>query len=411
MAISILNNIASINAQNQLSITQTNLTNTLTQLSSGSRINSGSDDAAGLAIANGIQANITALTQSALNANGGVGALQVADGSLAEVTQLLNRAVTLATESANGTVSDTQRTAIQTEYAAINAEITNIGTSTNYNGTPVFTATPTNLFLSDGVSNTTIAVTTTALTAATLGLQTGTKTGPAIPAVPSTQTFTFNGTGAGPGETIVLGGTTYTFQAAVAGATADAVQETGNAGTDATNLANAINNSGAGSGVGYGSGGSANAQFTAVASGSAVTVTQITPNTGAAGTEGGTSSGNIIVGALAGYTAASTPVVTENNTLATAQDAINTLALINSAVGQVAGLRGTIGASVNRLQAASSVITTQVQNLTSAEDGIVAANIPAVVANLSRYSILDQSGISALAQANTAQQTILTLLR
>jgi flagellin len=142
-----------------------------------------------------------------------------------------------------------------------------------------------------------------------------------------------------------------------------------------------------------------------------VTVTQIPPNTGAAGTEGGTSSGNIIVGALAGYTAASTPVVTENNTLATAQDAINTLALINSAVGQVAGLRGTIGASVNRLQAASSVITTQVQNLTSAEDGIVAANIPAVVANLSRYSILDQSGISALAQANTAQQTILTLLR
>jgi len=411
MAISILNNIASLNAQNQLSITQTNLTNTLNQLSSGSRINSGSDDAAGLAIANGIQANITALTQSALNANGGVGALQVADGSLAEVTQLLNRAVTLATESANGTVSDTQRTAIQAEYAAINAEITNIGTSTNYNGTPVFTSNPTNLFLSDGVSNTTIAVTTTALTSATLGLQTGTKTGPTIPATPATQTFTFNGTGAGAGETIVLGGTTYTFQSAAAGATADAVQETGNAGTDATNLANAINNSGAGAGTGYGTGGSANAQFTAVASGSTVTVTQITPNTGAAGTEGGTSSGNIIVGALAGYAPASTPVVTENNTLATSQDAINTLALINAAVAQVAGLRGTIGASVNRLQAASNVITTQVQNLTSAEDGIVAANIPSVVANLSKYSILDQSGISALAQANTAQQTILTLLR
>ncbi|HSZ18206.1 MAG TPA: flagellin [Candidatus Acidoferrum sp.] len=411
MAISILNNIASINAQNQLSITQNNLTNTLVQLSSGSRINSGADDAAGLAIANGIQANITALSQSALNANGGVGALQVADGSLAEVTQLLNRAVTLATESANGTVSDTQRTAIQTEYAAINAEITNIGTSTNYNGTPVFTSTPTSLFLSDGVSNTTIAVTTTALTAATLGLQTGTKTGPAQAAVPATQTFTFNGAGPGPAETIVLGGTTYTFQAAAAGATANAVQETGNAGQDAQNLADAINNSGGVPGTDYGTGGAANAQFSAVASGSNVTVTQKVAGTGVAGTEGGTSSGNIIVGALAGFVAATTPVVTENNTLATAQDAINTLALINSAVAQVAGLRGTIGASVNRLQAASNVITTQVQNLTSAEDGIVAANIPAVVANLSRYSILDQSGISALAQANTAQQTILTLLR
>lgn len=411
MAISILNNIASINAQNQLSLTQTNLTNTLIQLSSGSRINTGADDAAGLAIANGLQANITALTQSALNANGGIGALQVADGSLAEVTQLLNRAVTLATESANGTVSDAQRSAIQAEYSAINAEITNIGTSTNYNGTPVFTATPTSLFLSDGVSNTTIAVTTTALTAATLGLATGTKTGPPIPAVPASQTFTFNGTGPGAAETIAIGGTTYTFQAAAAGATADAVQETGSATTDATNLADAINNAGGTPGTGYGTGGAANTQFTAVANGASVTVTQITPGTGAAGTEGGTASGNVVVGALTGFVAGSTPVVTENNDLSTAQDAINTLALINSAVAQVASLRGTIGASVNRLTAASNVITTQVQNLTSAEDGIVAANIPAVVANLSKYSILDQSGISALAQANTAQQTILTLLR
>jgi flagellin len=411
MAISILNNIASLNAQNQLSITQSNLTNTLVQLSSGSRINSGADDAAGLAIANGIQANITALTQSALNANGGVGALQVADGSLAEVTQLLNRAVTLATESANGTVSDTQRSAIQTEYAAINAEITNIGTSTNYNGTAVFTSSPTSLFLSDGVSNTTIGVTTSALTATSIGLTAGTKVGPTIAATPAAQTFTFTGTGPGAAETVVLGGSTYTFQAAAAGATAGAVQETGSSTVAATNLANAINASGAGSGTGYSSAQTANTQFTAVATGSSVTVTQITPNTGAAGTQGGTSSGNITVGALAGFVASSTPSVTETNDLSTAQDAINTLSLINSAVANVAGLRGTIGASVNRLQAASNVITTQVQNLTSAEDGIVAANIPAVVANLSRYSILDQSGISALAQANTAQQTILTLLR
>ena len=97
--ISILNNIASIAAENQLSTTQTELDKTLNELSSGSRINSGADDAAGLAIANGLQANITALTQSAQNANSGVGSLQVADGALAQVTTLLNRAVTLATES------------------------------------------------------------------------------------------------------------------------------------------------------------------------------------------------------------------------------------------------------------------------------------------------------------------------
>src|SRR5579862_7131442 len=134
MAISILNNIPSLAAQNQLSITQANLQKTLYALSSGSRINSGADDAAGLAIANGLQANITALTQSARNANDGVGMLQVADGALAQVTTLLNRAVTLATESATGTVSDPQRVALDQEYQAIENEISRIGSATNYNG-------------------------------------------------------------------------------------------------------------------------------------------------------------------------------------------------------------------------------------------------------------------------------------
>src|SRR5215475_7451528 len=116
MAFSVLNNIASLAAQNQLAITNGNLQKSLFQLSSGSRINSGADDAAGLAIANGLQANITALTQSSRNANDGVGALQVADGALAQVTNLLNRAVTLATESATGTVGTTQRTALDAEF-------------------------------------------------------------------------------------------------------------------------------------------------------------------------------------------------------------------------------------------------------------------------------------------------------
>ena len=139
MAISILNNIPSLAAQNQLSITQMNLQNTLYELSSGSRINSGADDAAGLAIADGLNANITALTQSAQNATDGTGKLQVADGALSQVTTLLNRAVTLATESANGTVNDgSQREAIDTEFQSIKAEIDRIGSNTTYNGAAVF---------------------------------------------------------------------------------------------------------------------------------------------------------------------------------------------------------------------------------------------------------------------------------
>ena len=116
MALSILNNVASLVAQNQLTITSAKLERTLFRLASGSRINSGADDAAGLAIADGLRANITALSQSARNANDGIGALQVADGALAQVTTLLNRAVTLATQSATGTISDSQRVALDAEF-------------------------------------------------------------------------------------------------------------------------------------------------------------------------------------------------------------------------------------------------------------------------------------------------------
>src|SRR5208337_3128139 len=138
MAISILYNIPSLAAENQLNVTNMGLQNTLLQLSTGSRINSGADDAAGLAIANGLQANVTALTQSVSNANNGIGELQLADGALAQVTTLLNRAVTLATESATGTVSNGQRVALQAEYASILTEINSIGTSTTFNGQAIF---------------------------------------------------------------------------------------------------------------------------------------------------------------------------------------------------------------------------------------------------------------------------------
>jgi flagellin len=95
----------------------------------------------------------------------------VADGALAQVTTPLNRAVTLATESANGSVSDGQRTAVQAEYADISAEINSIGSTIDYNGTAVFSGATNNTFLSDGVSPTTIGVTTGVLSAAGLGLQ------------------------------------------------------------------------------------------------------------------------------------------------------------------------------------------------------------------------------------------------
>jgi flagellin len=138
MPIGILNNIASLAAENQLTVTNSNLQNVLAQLSSGDRINSGADDPAGLAIANGLQANVAALTQSEQNVSDGTGMLQVADGALSQVITLLNRAVTLATESSTGTVSDSQRVALQSEFSQITAEIDQIGSNTTFNGAPNF---------------------------------------------------------------------------------------------------------------------------------------------------------------------------------------------------------------------------------------------------------------------------------
>jgi flagellin len=276
MSFGILNNIPALNAENALNSTQSTLNSTLEQLSTGMRINSGADDPAGLAIANGLSANVAALNQSIQNANDGVGALQVADGALSQVTTLLNTAVSIATEASTGTVSSAQRGSLDAEYQQILNEITRIGSTTTYNGTSVFTASTTSIFLTDasGASaNSTIGTTVGTLTPTTLGLN----------------------------------GTALT-------------------GTDGT-------------------------------------------------------------GAQAA------------------------LAAIDTAIQTVANDRGAIGASVNRLQDASAVMSTQVQNLTAAENNIMAADIPAAISNLSRESVLSQTGMAALAQANSQEQSILKLLQ
>src|ERR1035438_5645723 len=145
MSLGVLNNISAIYAENNLNNTSNSLSKTLQQLSSGSKINSGADDAAGLSLVDGLQANSMALAQSQTNATEGVGLLQVADGALSQVTSLLNRAVTLATEASNGTLNSSQDTAANQEYQSILSEISNIGSTTTYNGAAVFN-TNTNIY-------------------------------------------------------------------------------------------------------------------------------------------------------------------------------------------------------------------------------------------------------------------------
>lgn len=393
MALSILNNIASLAAQNQLAVTGSNLQKTLFRLSSGSRINSGADDAAGLAIADGLHANITGLTQSSRNANDGVGQLQVADGALAQVTTLLNRAVTLATESATGTVSNNQRTALDAEFTAIKAEIDRIGATTNFNGTAVFTASTQSIFLSDSVTSSVISTTTGTLSALGVGL--GANASNTLSAIGN----------AAANDTVVAGATTYTFKAALTGA-ANEVLIGANASSSLSNLAAAIN-AGPGAGVAYGVGTVANTSVSAAAnSQGTVTLTAIVSGVG----------GNAIVSttsaATFGFSNAATLAGGSGSAgLTTVGAATAALTTINSAIQSVAATRGALGASINRLQSAVNVINNQTQNLTAAEDGIRAADISQEVANLTKFQILNQTGISSLAQANQTQQSVLKLLQ
>jgi flagellin len=170
MALGVLNNISAIYAQNNLSNTQAALSKTLQQLSSGSRINSGADDAAGLSLANGLQASATALSQSASNASEGVDMLQVADGAMSQITNLLNRSVTLATEASNGTMNTNQIAAANAEYVNILGEINNINTNTEYNGIASF-GTAAAIYTTDGTtSQTDNATALNSVDATTLGL-------------------------------------------------------------------------------------------------------------------------------------------------------------------------------------------------------------------------------------------------
>ena len=154
MSLGVLNNLSAVYAENSLNNTNNSLNTVLQQLSSGSKINSGADDAAGLSLVNGLQANQTALTQSKTNASEGVGLLQVADGALSQVTSLLNRAVTLATEASNGTLNSSQDAAANQEYQSILSEINNIGATTTYNQNQVFNGAAAGVSIYTGDSST-----------------------------------------------------------------------------------------------------------------------------------------------------------------------------------------------------------------------------------------------------------------
>ena len=410
MALGVLNNIAAIYAENNINQTQSSLQNTLTQLSSGSRINSGSDDAAGLSVANGLAANEAALTQSASNASDGIGLLQTADGALSQVTNLLTRAVTLATEAANSTLNSSQVSSANAEYQNILTEIGNIGSTTNFNGTSVFSATAKSVFVSDGTSSgaTSFSETVGALTAGDVGISApsaGTTTNTAI----TNPTPTVSTTAAGSTATFTLAAGTDTISGTLsitsAGVgTGAAVTSTLAAGTTLADAVTQLNTQ-------YGSDGLV---ASASSDGKSLIITG-PKDTGAAGTntlsvtgsaleDGVTTGATTTAGAGTDFTATGVATLT-------ASSASTVLTTVTAAIANVAYQRGIIGADVNELTAASNVASAESVNLTAAQSNIQSTDYGAATSNLAKYQVLSQTGISALAQANSVQQEVLKLLQ
>lgn len=141
MAVVIATNVASLGAQRNLEKSQNMLGKSMSRLSSGLRINSASDDAAGLAISESLRGQTRSLQQAARNAGDGVSLLQTAEGALNEVSGVLIRMRELATQSSNGTLTSTQRSSLQQEFSQLRSEIDRIGDSTKFNGSSLLDGT------------------------------------------------------------------------------------------------------------------------------------------------------------------------------------------------------------------------------------------------------------------------------
>lgn len=173
MAISILTNVASLNAQRNLNTTQASLSASIGRLSSGLRINNASDDAAGLGISENLKADLRSLSQASRNANDGVSMSQVAEGSMNEMQGIVTRMRELSVQSANQTLGTTERGYIQTEFGQLRNEINRISAVTEFNGQKLVDGSASaGLSFQVGMQNTAndrISMSITKLTTSTLG--------------------------------------------------------------------------------------------------------------------------------------------------------------------------------------------------------------------------------------------------
>jgi len=378
MVMSVTTNISSLNAQNNLAKTQSKLSTAIERLSSGMRINSAKDDAAGLAISTRFTTQINGLNQAVRNANDGISMAQTTESALDEVTNNLQRIRELAVQSATGSNSTTDRAALDKEVQQRLAEVTRIAQQTNFNGTKVL----------DG-------------SAGTVAFQVGANVGETI-SVNFSVGMKTNQVGQVDTASVSASGTAPTYPLTLAAdqtvkiGTTNVTLKSGTVFNTAQDVSDALNAGFKDAGV--------DAQASADATGK-ISVAAFGADVDASGaTALGFAAADKATHALDSKHLSDASI----STVSGANDAIRRF---DAALQSVSNLRSDLGAVQNRFQSTISNLQTISQNLDSSRSQIQDADFAAETANMSSANILQQAGVSVLAQANSSQQSVLKLLQ
>lgn len=397
MAQVINTNSLSLLTQNNLNKSQGTLSSAIERLSSGLRINSAKDDAAGQAIANRFTSNIKGLTQASRNANDGISVAQTTEGSLNEINNNLQRIRELSVQAANGSNSGSDLSSIQDEIKQRLSEIDRVSGQTQFNGTKILSKDQTLTIQVGANDGETIDINLQEITSKTLGLDSFNVNGPKgdVEAATAADFKSF------------YGDTTQVANASVAEKTTNALATRLGVATTSVAFDDAA--------VYKDEKGNLFAKVT-VSAGSAAESNNLKAN----GFE-------IADGSSASFYVALDPQAADTTTPTNASFTIDTDALsfksmttgatsgaldkIDQALAKVDEFRSSLGAIQNRFESAITNLGNTVNNLSSARSRIEDADYATEVSNMSRAQILQQAGTSVLAQANQVPQNVLSLLR
>jgi len=406
--LSIKNNLMAANAARHLGTSYNSLATSVERLSSGQRINSAKDDAAGLAVRELIRGDVAQLNQAARNAQDAVSMLQTAEGAMAVIDDVLVRMKELAEQAATGSYSGAQITIMNNEYTQLGAEITRIADSTTFNGTSLLNNTTA---VSFHLGSAAISFTPVNVTAGASGL--------AVDASPNSTTTATHGRN--------YAATVDSIYIQAADITNAATDEIGfNFGTDSTveidvgayaatgitlsQLVSALNTAAIATGD-WTAGGTAFASAVYDSNYAAYRL-KIDAATAGAGNNmtTGHSNGNDITAFdnVNDYTI--TNGAADGGSVSLVTDAAAALTAVSTAITTKDTYRAKLGYYMNRLEAANSILNIQSENLQAAESRISDVDVATEMANMTRNQVLAQAGISMLAQANSMPQMALKLL-